>query len=230
MNKLFKQGILEVNIEVKGETDDYIVTISYGDFIEQLRRQLKRESTGEANLRTFVRALTSSFDSEDVYIHCSCPDWKYRMDYWATMNQINSGNPQTIPSNITNPNDQLGPGCKHVMLVLSNNSWVLKVASVVNNYVTYFKKHRQRQYADIIYPALYDKEFEDVVQLDIYGDEMDTDETTIDTSNEMGRTRGRFKKQSEYESGGQEDQPKRFRRNPNQQQIDIEVSEEDSDE
>lgn len=142
MNRLFKEGILDINIQVKGETDDYVVTISFGRFIDEFRKQLKREQGTEANLRTFVRTLTGAFDTDDVYIHCSCPDWKYRMDFWATMNQINSGNPQTIPSQITNPHDQLGPGCKHVMLVLSNNSWLLKVASVVNNYVIYFKKHR----------------------------------------------------------------------------------------
>ena len=37
------------------------------------------------------------------------------------------------------------------------------------------------------------------MQLDIYGDEMDTDETTIDTANEQGRVRGRFRRPEEYE-------------------------------
>ena len=32
------------------------------------------------------------------------------------------GDPQTIPSDITNPNDTLGSACKHVLLVLSNTN------------------------------------------------------------------------------------------------------------
>ena len=37
MNKLFKDGILTVNVAVKGETDDYVVKMSFGGFLDLLR-------------------------------------------------------------------------------------------------------------------------------------------------------------------------------------------------
>jgi hypothetical protein len=36
MNKLFKDNILDVNVEVTGETDTYIVTMSFGGFLDLL--------------------------------------------------------------------------------------------------------------------------------------------------------------------------------------------------
>lgn len=53
----------------------------------------------------------------------------------------------------------------------------------------------QRAYTDIIYPAIYGKEYEEPVQLSIFDkDDLDTDETTIDKSNQYGRTSTQFKK------------------------------------
>lgn len=119
----------------------------------------------------------------------------YRFDYYATRNIYNSGEPQNISSKITNPRDSLGSGCKHILLLLSNTAWLIKVASVINNYIKYTQKNMQRAYTDIIYPAIYGKEYEEPVQLSIFDkDDLDTDETTIDKSNQYGRTSTQFKK------------------------------------
>ncbi len=131
-----------------------------------------------------------------VILH-NCSDFFYRFGYWATVNNINSGEPQLIPSDETNPNNDLGPGCKHVMLVLSNTSWLIKVASVINNYIKYMLKYREKQYADIIYPAIYGKKYEKPVQQNIFDDEMETDTETIDKSNEEGRVSGRFSSENQ---------------------------------
>jgi len=134
-----------------------------------------------------------------VVVH-NCPDWKYRFDYWATYNDITSGDPQHDPGNfIVNPNDTKGAGCKHTLIVLSNNTWLIKVSSVIYNYVNYMEKHFNKLYADIIYPALFDKEYEKDVQLDLNldnvpEDELDTSDTFIDTSNKWAKTKGQFKK------------------------------------
>ena len=195
MNELFKNNILTIDADVRGETDDYTVTMSFGGFLDKLQEQLKRNND-VLDLRIIVRALVESFDREDVYIHCSCPDWKYRMNFWSTVNKINSGAPENRPSKITNPVNDLGPGCKHVMLVLSNHNWLIKVASVINNYIKYFEKHRQREYADIIYPAVYGKKYEEPVQLDVMdsgSDNLDTSTDTIDVANKLGAVSGRFK-------------------------------------
>lgn len=193
MDKLFKDDILTVDINVKGETDNYIVKISFGGFLELLKDQVNKQD-GLFNYKAVTRALVLGFNKDDVYIHCTCADWQYRYSYYATKNDITSGEPENRPSNITNPDDKLGAACKHVLLVLSNTSWILKVASVIHNYVNYMEKHYQKLYADIIYPAIYDKKYEEPVQLDIFDDDtLDSATDTIDKSNEYARTKNQFK-------------------------------------
>lgn len=201
MNQLFKDGILTIGIEVRGETDNYIVKISYGGFLDALHNELKRNNNEIIELRNIIKALVIAFNKEDVYINCSCPDFKYRFNYWATKNEITSGEPELRPSDETNPDDNLGSGCKHIMLVLSNTSWIIKVASVINNYIKYMEQHMQKAYANIIYPAIYGKKYEEPVQQTFFDDEQDelkSDEETIDDSNEEGRTRGQFKPGNKY--------------------------------
>lgn len=194
MNKLFKEDVLTVNVRVHGETDEYIVRMSFGGFLEILRDQISKNDD-RFDLRTITRALIIGFNKDDVYVNCSCPDFRYRFGYWTTMNKINSGDPENRPSNITNPKDALGSACKHVLLVLSNNSWLMKVVSVINNYTHYMEQHYQKAYADIIYPAIYGKEYEEPVQLTLFDkDELDTDADTIDKSNVYGKNRTQFQK------------------------------------
>ena len=152
--------------------------------------------TNEFNLKAVTRALINGFNRDDVYIHCSCPDWQYRFAYFATKNNINSGDAENRPSDTTNPNDMLGAACKHVLLVLSNTSWLLKVASVIHNYVNYMEKHHERLYQKIIYPAIWKKEYEEPKQLSLFDDEdeLATDTDTIDTSNVYAKTKNQFKK------------------------------------
>jgi ssRNA-specific RNase YbeY (16S rRNA maturation enzyme) len=78
--------ILDVNIKVKGEdhTNDtnvspkdrtqkeYIVTIKMGGIMANLQREL--DSNTAINSRQIIRALVKSFNGEDIYVRCSCPD------------------------------------------------------------------------------------------------------------------------------------------------------------
>lgn len=196
MNKLFKENILDVGVVVQGETNTYVVRMSFAGFLDYLHNQLKQNNKQFDN-RTVVRSLITAFNSDQVYIHCSCPDWTYRFAYWATKNDIDAIKGEQ-PSNgkwIRNPKDTKGAGCKHTLLVLQNNSWLQKVAMVIINYVKYMEKHNQKMYADIIYPAIYQAPYEDDVQLDMFSsDELASDEDTIKTSNTYARTKNQFKK------------------------------------
>ena len=165
MNKLFKDDILDVDIDVKGETNVYVVRISFGGFLDELHSFLK---TQELNRKIIAKALSKAFNGDQVYINCTCPDFRYRGKYWATKNNILIGAPETRPSNITNPNDTKGPGCKHITLALSDSSWLVKVSSVIYNYIEYMKEHDERLYQKYIYPAIYQKPYEaDEIQLDM---------------------------------------------------------------
>lgn len=197
MQSLFVHNILTINVPVRGETNNYLVRIKFGGFLDLLRNQLDRQD-GVLNLRAITRALLDAFNQDDVYIHCSCPDYQYRFAYWSSIKDINAGPPEKRPAKITNPRNDKGPGCKHIMLVLSNNSWLIKVASVINNWIIYMSKNRKKQYADIVYPAIYGHEYEEPVQLSI-DDTIDiNDQETIDIANKEGRTRGQFKAGNPY--------------------------------
>lgn len=202
MNEFFKDSTLNVNVRVQGETDNYLVQIKFGNILDCIHDELEKHDNS-LDLRVIIRALISSFNTDDVYIHCSCPDWNYRFSYWSRVNNI-SADPAIEQTNngmrIVNPNDTKGAACKHVLIVLSNNTWLNKVASVIYNYINYMKNHSQRLYADVIYPAIYQKPYEEPVQLniddveDIDVDILDTTSDTLDISNKEASTRGRFKK------------------------------------
>lgn len=167
MNKLFKDDIIDVDIDVKGETDIYVVRISFSGFLDELHNFLN----GGVSLdrKIISRALVRAFNADNVYINCTCPDFRYRGKYWATKNNILIGSPELRPSDITNPNDTKGPGCKHINLALSDSSWLIKVSSVIYNYIEYMKEHDERLYQKYIYPAIYQQPYDpdEEIQLDI---------------------------------------------------------------
>lgn len=132
--------------------------------------------------------------NSSVILH-NCPDFQYRFAYYSTRNNYNSGAPETRPSDITNPEDKLGSACKHVLLILNNTSWILRVARVIANYIKYMQEHYPKMYADIIYPAIYGKQYEEPVQLQFDdSDELETDIDTIDKANQAAVDRTRFQR------------------------------------
>lgn len=204
MNKLFKDNILDVNVKVVGETDEYIVRISFAGFLDDLHTQLKRQNN-TLDVRCVLRALISSFNSGDSFVRCTCPDFKYRIAYWLSVNGNIAGDPETRPSDETNPHDTKGRGCKHILVVLNNTSWLIKVASVIYNYINYMEKNYPRLYAEVIYPAIYEQKYEEPVQMDMLNqidnipdDELITDKDVIDDSNKWAKTKTQFQKGNEY--------------------------------
>lgn len=371
MNNLFKKGIFTVIIPVRGETDNYEVTIRFEGVVDELHKQMRTYK--DFDIKTVMKTLTGCFDRQNVFMHCSCPDfcleentkirllnndiktikeikemydngeeiWVYSIDeqgnpkhgkvnevwvsgyahdmikvtldngesiittpnhrymlrdgryeeaqnlivgqslmplhfgtlesahektsndvltiekihydeeipvydvsvdkynnfyvdagavlhncyrfaYWSTKNKYNSGPLQ--PSNgkwIRNPHDKLGACCKHGLLVLSNNSWILLCARVIFNYVEWMKEHKEQMYAEQIYPVIYEKEYEDPYQTDILNkDELDSDEEEIkQMQKHKGRDeKGRFNREQEK---GQ------FKKSNNRQEDETEEGEEE---
>jgi len=149
-----------------------------------------------------TRALIKAFNADDVLVRCSCPDFVYRESFWLSMNGGIAGEMETRPSDKTNPDDTKGSGCKHIQTVLSNTSWLQRVARVIFNYVNYMQEHFEGLYAEKIYPAIYEKEYDDIYQQDLDltmdKDELDdkevhADTDTIDTANKWAREKTRFK-------------------------------------
>lgn len=205
MNKLFRDDILTVNIPVVGETNNYLVTFSFSGFLEKLHSEIETNGSVLA-LKTVLRAIVNSFNTDDVYIRCNCEDFRYRFSYWGTRNNTITGEKELRPSDITNPDDRLGSGCKHIMLCLSNTGWCIKVAAVVKNYIEYMEKHLHSMYAKVIYPAIWQKPYEDPVQMSMFDDDdLLTDKDTIDRANVAARQKGRWEQGNQYRFTKQSD-------------------------
>lgn len=53
---------------------------------------------------------------------------------------------------------------------MSNLDWVMKVSSVLNNYIKYCQKNLQKNYADYIFPKIYGMPYQKAVQLSLFDD------------------------------------------------------------
>ena len=70
-----------------------------------------------------VTALKKSLKNGQAKLSCSCPDFRYRFSYWSTRRNFGLDN-EHRPAKIRNPNDSLGPACKHVAAVIKNPNWM----------------------------------------------------------------------------------------------------------
>lgn len=202
MNDVFKNDMLRVAIKVNGETGVYFVTIGMFGIIDELANQVKLNKN-KLEFKCVLIALTKIFNSDDIYVNCTCEDWKYRFSYVANQDAYDSSPfPELRPANITNPDDDKGAGCKHVNLVLANIDWMYKVASVIHNYINYCKDNMENNYARYIFPKIYNMPYEQAIQMSVFDyddqgnviDTLSTDEETINLSNAIGKRRGQFRK------------------------------------
>ena len=150
---------------------DYQVIISFEGALTELVNQLK--STNKlCTLRDMIISLSRSFDkADDIRVRCSCDDFKYRFAYWATIGKYIYGDTQMVPPKYKRTNaDGYGSSCKHVLSVLSNKNWIIKVASVINNYIRMYKDDTY----DYIYekPPIDDDDNVDPNQISIFDDDL----------------------------------------------------------
>lgn len=166
MDALFKRDILTVGIDVQGETNKYVVTVRFSGVLEEIRKAVK-QNNGKLEYKAIAQAMSRVFNSGDVSINCTCKDFIYRMRYWANKNGYGTQY-EPRPSDITNPNDTKGAGCKHSMLVISRLDWMMKVGSVINNYIKYCQTNLQKSYADYIFPKIYGMKYDKAIQLGLF--------------------------------------------------------------
>jgi hypothetical protein len=200
MNKLFKEDILEVGIPVVGEHDSYTVSIKMEGVVKEIATNIKNNKN-QFEYRTVVQSLTKVFNSSNIWVKCTCPDYKYRFAHWNIVNKVSVDDSAHDPGpgrGIVNPKDDKGRGCKHVLLVLANGDWLMKVASVINNYIRYAEEKLQKPFLNIIFPKLYGYPAEEMVEQNLVDtpDYLDSSAGLIDAINEYGRNRGKYNKGS----------------------------------
>lgn len=200
MNDFWKSDILQVNIPVVGETDEYTVTIKLEGVVAELQKNIKNNQN-KFEFRTIIQALTKIFNTSDVWVKCTCPDFKYRFAHHLIVANVSVDDSSKDPGpgkGIANPNDDKGRGCKHILCVLANGSWMMKVASVINNYCHYLSEKKPEAFLKLVFPKLYGVPFEEADQNGIVEDneDLESGKDLIDVINEWAKNRGKFKKGS----------------------------------
>lgn len=197
MNQLFKEDILEVSIPVVGEHDSYTVSVKMEGVVKEIAANIKNNKN-QLEYRTVVQAITKVFNSSNIWVKCTCKDYKYRFAHWNIVNNVSVDDSSSDPGpgkGIVNPKDDKGRGCKHVLLVLANGDWLMKVASVINNYIHYAEEKLQQPFLKLIFPKLYGYPAEEMVEQDLIDTDeyLDSSEGLIDAINAYGKNRGKYK-------------------------------------
>lgn len=193
MNACFRANMLYFKLPIQGETDNYEVDILFEGILDDIKHEIQVNGN-KLEYKVIYRALIKAINRQDLLISCTCADFKYRFQYWATKNKYNAGHMQLVPAKITNPNDSKGSGCKHTMKVLADLDWALRLATVLNNYIEYIRVHYQDKFERLIFPVLYDMSWEEANELGLFDNPeddfvnaMDSDDTTeIDIANSEG--------------------------------------------
>jgi len=118
-NALFKADLLSFKLPVQGETNSYEVEILFDKACTSIRQQVI-SNNNVCEYKCIYRAIVNAINNSDIFVSCTCSDFKYRQAYYASRGRYNSGQPQIVPSKVTNPNDTKGSGCKHIMKVLAD--------------------------------------------------------------------------------------------------------------
>lgn len=198
MNALYHADLLSFIIPIHGETDNYDVEVLFEGVCEDIKKEIKRNNN-KIEYKCVYRALINAINRQDIYVACTCPDWHYRFAYHSTKDGYNGGRPELRPAKITNPNNDLGIGCKHVMAALENLDWALKLASTIFNYIIYMEDNYKGKFQTIMFPKLFDiswEDYEKTQEVEISADRdvanaMDDEEgeAEVDAANVYGSSR-----------------------------------------
>jgi len=158
-NALFRANLLSFIVPVHGETDNYGVEVLFEGICDGIKREVVANGD-ELEFKCVYRALIDAINKKDILIACTCEDWKYRFAYVASRGGYNGGRPEIRAADITNPNDSKGCGCKHVMSVLDNLDWAVKLATSIYNYIIYMQETDEDKYARLIHPVIHKGPYE----------------------------------------------------------------------
>ena len=124
----FKDLFENNNFTWSSRVGDYIVTISFEGPFDLLQWQLKsmrgKNRWKRINHKMLVDILTKALDTEDLFIDCTCDDFKYRFAYWATQSNCKFGLQQNKAPTVRNVKNNKGYCCKHILAVLYGKRWV----------------------------------------------------------------------------------------------------------
>lgn len=132
LKELFNNGTFVYNTPIK----DYVCTIAFDGALDAIKKAVKNTSSvKQITLNQIAKALVWAYNNEDVRINCTCKDYFYRFRYNSTQGKYQHGQGENRPTKITNPLNNKGSCCKHLDLLLANESWIGKCASVITEFI-----------------------------------------------------------------------------------------------
>ena len=118
---------------------DYIVNVSFEGAFDELQYRLYHLKGKNRYKRIthsiLTKALSEALDTEDIYVNCTCPDFKYRFAYWATKADCKFGVSQNTAPKVRNTKNNKGYVCKHILAVLYGKRWVPFAAQCWLSYI-----------------------------------------------------------------------------------------------
>ena len=163
MNSVFKSDALSLEIPVEGETNTYTVTILFDGICKDIQRELKKNNYN-LEFKVIYKAIVRAIKNQNMFIGCTCKDYKFRFQYIATKERYNALQAQLVPATQTNPNNDQGAGCKQILKVLDDLSWAMQLATALNNYILYMKKNKQKLFNDIMFRSIYGMPYRTAVE------------------------------------------------------------------
>lgn len=73
MNTFFKRDILDFSIQVRGETNNYLVKLKLVGILRELQDELAKDKR-EVEWKHIMNAITRVFNNKNIYAWCSCDD------------------------------------------------------------------------------------------------------------------------------------------------------------
>ena len=80
MDDFFKKDILLVKIPVTGETNNYTVSIKIEGVCAEIAKNIKNNNN-KLEFRTILQSLTNVFNTGNVYVNCTCSDFKFSFSH-----------------------------------------------------------------------------------------------------------------------------------------------------
>jgi hypothetical protein len=120
---------------------DYIVTVSFEGAFQNLYYEVSNWSGKnrwkKIDLKLLTKCLSKALDTEDLQVDCTCPDFKYRFDFWLSRPDVDAkyGVKQNRPPKVRNVKNNKGFVCKHVLSVLYGKRWVPAAAKAWLNFI-----------------------------------------------------------------------------------------------
>ena len=87
----FLSNWLVLVTKISGNGHSYDCNIAFEKVVSDLIESAKNSSNHYVNGHLILASLKRSLDNNDIYISCTCPDFKYRYDYWATQGKYKWG-------------------------------------------------------------------------------------------------------------------------------------------